>query len=136
MAKLKGHLQQQAAGVEATKDKTKGNQQQQVDIVSSSAALPPQVDKSPKRKAPRDRSSPSAGSPRKKNKTAPDTNLEELASVEGFEETASPTTIESAPPTIESAPPTIESAPTTIESAFYCCASHCSYRVLCRGVEF
>jgi hypothetical protein len=83
MGKFKGHLQQQAA------------RQQPADNVSSSAALPPQGEKSPKRKPPRDRSSPGAGSPPKKNRKAPDTNPDELAAVEGLEET----TIESAPPT-------------------------------------
>jgi hypothetical protein len=97
MAKLKGHLQQQA-GAGATKDKTKGDQQQQADNVSSSAALPPQGEKSPKRKPPRNRLSPSAGSPVKKIRNAPATNPEELAAVEGLEETNQPTTTEPAPP--------------------------------------
>jgi|688.fasta_scaffold2541246_2 hypothetical protein len=44
MGKFKGHLQQQASAG-ATKDKTKGDKQQQADIVSSSEALPPQGEK-------------------------------------------------------------------------------------------
>ena len=140
MGKFKGHLQQQASAG-ATKDKTKGDQQQQADNVSSSAALrphgekspkriparqqqadnvsssaalPPQGEKSPKRKPPRDRSSPGAGSPLKKIRKAPDTNPDELAAVEALEETNPPTTTEPAPPTIEYAPPTI--VETTVET--------------------
>ena len=139
--KTKGDQMQQQAGAGATKDKTKGDQQQQADNVSSSAALrphgekspkriparqqqadnvsssaalPPQGEKSPKRKPPRDRrSSPGAGSPPKKNRKAPDTNPDELAAVEGLEETNPPTTTEPALPTIESAPPTTV-APLTV----------------------
>ncbi len=69
-----------------------------------------------KRGPPKDRQSPIKKSP-KKSQTASTTSLDELAAVEGFEETASPTTIERAPTTIESVPTTVESAPTTIESA-------------------
>jgi hypothetical protein len=113
MGKSKGHLQQQACAG-ATKDKTKGDQQRPADNVSSSAALPPQGEKSPKRKPPRDRSSPGAGSPLKKIRKAPDTNPDELAAVEALEETNPPTTTEPAPPTIEYAPPTI--VETTVET--------------------
>jgi hypothetical protein len=132
MAKLKGHLQQQVgaggtkdktkvhqqqqAGAGATKDKTKSKQQQQADIVSSSEALPSQVDKSPKRKEPRDRSSPIAESPVKKIRKATVTNPDELAAVEELEETDPPTTTETAPPTIDP-PTTTETAPPTIDPA-------------------
>ena len=74
MGKFKGHLQQHA-GAGATKDKTKGDQQQQADIVSSTEALTPQVQQSPKRGPPKDRSSPGEGSPVKRIRTAPSTNL-------------------------------------------------------------
>ncbi len=106
--------QQQQASAGATKDKTKSNQQQQADIVSNSEALPSQVDQSPKRKLPRDRSSPIAGSPGKKTRKATVTNPDELAAVEGLEETDPPTTTETAPPTIDP-PATTETAPPTID---------------------
>ncbi len=118
------------------KSKTSGqNNMEQALLASSSKALPPQVEKSPnKRKEPMDRSSPRAPLARKKVKEAKTTSLDELAAVEGFVETAPPTTIENAKgkeatttsldglPAVEgleeTAPPTtIESAPTTIASS-------------------
>ena len=113
--------QQQQAGAVPTKDKTKSNQQQQANLVSNSEALPSQVDQSPKRKLPRDRTSPVAGSPAKKTRKATVTNPDELAAVEGLEVTDPPTTTETAPPTIdpptttETAPPIID-PPTTTET--------------------